>query len=508
LRVLRGSDFFGLSFVSQRFVAIIEALFRFIAKSAGKIVNALFGWAVIAIFGNVSEKEKPVLSGAVTIAALWPIVLIGIPIPKIATFFLAFAPIPKWVPSSVVRIVWIALAALVPLVVGSIVAKHAKAEKAGRNFGQRFWSGIRLTAAIAAAFLVVTVGAPIKRLKAVLKHWEDESVPLIIEKEVYHIVAEEVHEAMSIGGIRVACAELPWAMRAVVSLLRGIGGQVMQRSLPDSFEYFENEAMTVLITTSGVMMQGEKEQVARAHGFISEAMTFTPALQTTDEEAQDIERELKEIWRVFREEREAHQGSGILLSRVVDVAGELAERSLPYDEWQVSYRELLQLSRAIHAEPQLLEATKGKHIMDTMTHVDGHANAPSVKAVKETVRQLSITELLGEIGPEIKTLIEQEIALAKAELKSDMQRELAMAKMMGIAALLSIFGVAMLFVTAAFALATTLPAWIAALIVAGVLLVAAGATARAGWSKRVKKPLGTTQKTIKEDIQWAKNRAA
>jgi apolipoprotein N-acyltransferase len=80
--------------------------------------------------------------------------------------------------------------------------------------------------------------------------------------------------------------------------------------------------------------------------------------------------------------------------------------------------------------------------------------------------------------------------------------------MMGIAALLSIFGVAMLFVTVAFALATTLPAWIAALIVAGVLLVAAGATAMAGWSKRVKKPLGTTQKTIKEDIQWAKNRAA
>jgi uncharacterized membrane protein YqjE len=493
--------------VSQSIVAIFEALFRFIAKSAGKIVNALFGWAVVAIFGHVSEKERPVLSGAVTMAALWPILLIGIPIPKLAAFFLAFAPIPKWVPHSVVRIIWIVAAALVPMIVGEIVAKHAKSEKAGTSFGKRFWSGIRLTGAMAAAFFVVTVGAPVKRLKATVKRWEDENVPLIIEKEYYHTIAEDVRIALKVGGIEVARREPPWMTRCVMSILRTIGGRIMNESLPERLEYFESPTLTMFVNTSGIMMQGEQEVAARAHGFISEAMTFTPALQTTDEQAQDIERELKEIWRVFREEREAHQHSGILLSRVVDVAEELSERSLPYDEWQVSYRELLQLSRAIHAEPQLLEATKGKHVMDTFAH-DGHASAPSVKAARETVRQLSITELLGEIGPEIKTLIEQEIALAKAELKNDMQRELAMAKMMGIAALLSIFGVAMLFVTAAFALATTIPAWLAALIVAGVLLIAAGAMAVAGWSKRVKKPLGTTQKTIKEDIQWAKNRAA
>ena len=128
--------------------------------------------------------------------------------------------------------------------------------------------------------------------------------------------------------------------------------------------------------------------------------------------------------------------------------------------------------------------------------------------VKKPVRELSIVELVGEIVPEIKTLIAQEVALAKAELKSDLKSELTMAKLMGIGGIVAIFGIAMLFVSAAFALATTLPGWLASLIVAGVLLAVAGGLAATGWAKRVKKPLDTTQKTIKEDVQWARKQVS
>ena len=137
-----------------------------------------------------------------------------------------------------------------------------------------------------------------------------------------------------------------------------------------------------------------------------------------------------------------------------------------------------------------------------MNHLDGHV------PVKKPVRELSIGELVGEIVPEIKRLIQQEVTLAKAELKADMQLEISMAKYMGIGGIIALIGVAMLFVAVAFALATRLPGWLAALIVGGALLVSAGIMAAIGWSRRVKKPLDSTQKTIKEDIQWAKNRVA
>jgi len=271
---------------------------------------------------------------------------------------------------------------------------------------------------------------------------------------------------------------------------------------PANVEYFQGRNISVTLSSSGVILQGKEDKPGRAHGLISEAMTFTPALQTTDAIAQSLERELKDIWRVFPTEPEAHLNSGILLSRVEEAASELAERSLPYDQWQVSYRELLQVARAIHAEPQLLARSTEESNMETMNNRNGHA------PVKKAPRELSIGELIGAIVPEVKTLIQQEVTLAKAELKADLQSEINMAKFMGIGGLLAIFGVSMLFVTVAFALAGTLPGWLSALIVAGVLLVAAGAMAAIGWSKRVKKPLDSTQKIIKEDVEWAKNRAA
>jgi uncharacterized membrane protein YqjE len=484
-------------------MAILTAFFRFLSKSVGKIVQAIFGWAVLAIFGEVKENEKSMLSGTVGLAAAWPLLLVGVAVPKIAAFVLGFIPIPKWMPSGTIRIVWIALALAAPVIVGAVVAHRAATPATGTSWPQRFWQGIRVTAAIGSSFLIVLFGAPARRIAAAAKGYKDEHIPLIVTKEDYHPVAEEVRRALEIGKIEVHRAEAPWLTRTVTNVLRSVGGKVIADSLPADVEYFQGKSVSVTLSSSGVTLQGKEEELARAHGFISEAMTFTPALQTTDVEAQVLERELKDIWRVFQSEPEEHRHSGILLSRVEQVASELAERSLPYDQWQVSYRELLQVARAIHAEPQLLARSTEESRMETMHNRNGHH-----PEVKKSPRELSIGELIGAIVPEIKTLIQQEVTLAKAELKADLQSEINMAKFMGIGALLAIFGVSMLFVTVAFALAGTLPGWLSALIVAGVLLVAAGAMAAIGWSKRVKKPLDSTQKTIKEDVEWAKNRAA
>jgi len=53
-----------------------------------------------------------------------------------------------------------------------------------------------------------------------------------------------------------------------------------------------------------------------------------------------------------------------------------------------------------------------------------------------------------------------------------------------------------------------MPGWIAALVVAGVVLVIAIVLGSVGWSRRVMNPLATTRKTLKEDVHWAKERVA
>ncbi|HEY0715296.1 MAG TPA: phage holin family protein [Polyangia bacterium] len=120
---------------------------------------------------------------------------------------------------------------------------------------------------------------------------------------------------------------------------------------------------------------------------------------------------------------------------------------------------------------------------------------------------LSTKDLLGRIAEDVKELVTVEVQLAKAEVKADLRAELTMAKGLGAGALLGYAGVIMLLVAAAFGLANVMAGWAAALIVAGALLLAAGASAAFGWSKRVKNPLGATRRQVTETMEWAKGRA-
>src|SRR5580692_7966994 len=106
-------------------MALLQALLALISKSAGKILNALFGWAVRALFGQTTAREQTFLSVVVAAAVAWPVLLVGIAAPKIAALLLAFVPIPHAVPPWTVRIVWVALALIIPFAVGIAVAKKA-----------------------------------------------------------------------------------------------------------------------------------------------------------------------------------------------------------------------------------------------------------------------------------------------------------------------------------------------------------------------------------------------
>ena len=65
-------------------MALIQAILSLISRSVGKILTALFDWAVVALFGRVSGRRRMLLSGLVASAAAWPLLLIGVAAPKAA----------------------------------------------------------------------------------------------------------------------------------------------------------------------------------------------------------------------------------------------------------------------------------------------------------------------------------------------------------------------------------------------------------------------------------------
>jgi uncharacterized membrane protein YqjE len=108
-------------------------------------------------------------------------------------------------------------------------------------------------------------------------------------------------------------------------------------------------------------------------------------------------------------------------------------------------------------------------------------------------------------------LVRQELELAKVELTEKGKQAGIGAGMFGGAGVLALYGVGALVATAILALATAVDGWLAALIVAVVLLAGAGVLALLG-KARAKRAVPVmpeqTVETIKEDVRYTKEHVA
>jgi putative superfamily III holin-X len=124
----------------------------------------------------------------------------------------------------------------------------------------------------------------------------------------------------------------------------------------------------------------------------------------------------------------------------------------------------------------------------------------------ENEKSQSTLELIRGIATDTGTLVRKEIELARQEIT-----ESVIARVKAVGAFAAA-GVLMLMVVifgghaAAMGLSRAMPDWAAYLVVAGVFIVLAGGAAMFGL-RRIKRPSFTpeeTQRTIKEDVEWAK----
>ncbi|MBW3607237.1 MAG: phage holin family protein [Actinobacteria bacterium] len=93
---------------------------------------------------------------------------------------------------------------------------------------------------------------------------------------------------------------------------------------------------------------------------------------------------------------------------------------------------------------------------------------------------LPVSELLKRASEQTSQLVREELRLAQLEMQQKGKQAGIGAGMLGGAGIVALFGVAVLIATLVLLLATAMEAWLAALIVAVVLLAAAGGMALTG----------------------------
>jgi uncharacterized membrane protein YqjE len=122
----------------------------------------------------------------------------------------------------------------------------------------------------------------------------------------------------------------------------------------------------------------------------------------------------------------------------------------------------------------------------------------------------STADLVREVTELVPRLVQEEFALAKAELSEKGKHAGVGAGLFGGGGLFAFFGVALLITAAVLGLAEAIPAWASALIVAAVLLVLAAVLALIGRNqvKQAVPPVPTKAvDSTKQDVQAVKESA-
>jgi len=474
-------------------MAIVQALVAFIGRSFGKILSALFDWAVVAIFGYATGTEKIFLSALLAAAGAWPLLLLGVAAPKVATFLLAFVPVPSWVPSSVLRWFWIGLAAAVPLAVGVAMAARQPADRPRRSWPVRLLRGFPITAGLSAALLITLVTVPVLRLVSAARRRKDVQVPMLTDATSYERVARRIPTVLEEHGRAVRRAPPPWWLTAPLRALSAVDHDAFQSRIPADLAYYEGRALVLALYPSGLLIRGRPDALASAQGLIVEGVSDLDVWQTSDPRAQDIERRIARLWQTAR----AGGAAPAPAAGLRELARAIEALPVEYDEWQIVYRRALQLGRALDGQSQLLagltapkEETMRRY--EEPARVNGKNGGSSTRA------------LVGEIGSRLVQLAQAEVELARAELASDARSGRRTMVGLGVATVAALAGLTLLLVGVVLALAMLMPGWLAALIVAAVVLGVGGAAGYLGWQHRPRSPLALTRKSLKEDWEWVK----
>jgi len=121
-------------------------------------------------------------------------------------------------------------------------------------------------------------------------------------------------------------------------------------------------------------------------------------------------------------------------------------------------------------------------------------------------RERPLKDVVQGIIGNVQDIIRSEVRLAKAELADQAAKARSALTVTGVGALAGVYSVALLLVTSVLALATAMPAWMAALIVAVVTGIGAAILTSIGL-RRLRTVHPTPEKAIhsvKENVRWAK----
>ena len=513
-------------------MALISLLLSFIGKKIGSIIQAIFGWSVTALFGRLPGKKQLAVSIALLVSIAWPLFVIGLFLPAVAGWALAFLPLEKWIGPLAMRIVRGALAFLAPMLVGGLT--HWAAPSAKGGVLRSLVNGYPLAIGYFIAFMVTVVTVPLVKLASIFRGWDDQHVYLQPRVGRYDRVLRELAEACARAGVVPEITEVPTSMALSTKALRLFARGVVAPIVAEQVKCVRADGLEMYLYPSDLLLRGKAEKVALVRAMLTRTEVDADAYLVASEAGQCIQDELGRLIEMIALHEKKHRDVGTTAgSRLVDIWNEMNQSKLPFEEWVMLESIARRVERRLVREKVGANALPLDNEDDELDKIATQANAelapktepwgmPKTRASEAEENHMAIdvspsernpamleeastADLVREAMDEAKELVRLEVALAKEEVKEELAQVQHAAISLGIAAGASVIVLCLLAVALVLALGGTA---LAALGVAGGFLVVAGIAGYAGYGMLPKNPLEKTRHRLENDVNQLKEHIA
>jgi hypothetical protein len=323
-------------------MAILGSVFAMLGRFMGRLLNSALGWATILLFGKVQGKRQAFVLVMALASLVWVVTLAGVVVPDIATFVLTFVPVPDWVDDTWIRLVMLAAAATIPLLigVGALVITDADRRPKGGGVVTAVLRGYPFTLVLAVTIVFLAVVAGVRKVRSLTRRWEDAHVPVVVKPGGYDRVVVDLESVLDDAGLDVRREAAPQVLSIPPRLLDRVAGKALGSLVPDRLVVLKGQGLDILVYPSDIAIAGSKDRVSRARAAIASKLTESPAYMTTSADAERLEDRISALLRLEPAAARA---------RLADLDREIARLAVPFDEWETVFRERLQVERNLLA---------------------------------------------------------------------------------------------------------------------------------------------------------------
>ena len=394
-------------------MAILTTLFSALAKKIGDLLQTVFGWSIAALFGRLSSKKQVLISIALLLSLCWPLFVVGVFLPAAATFIIAFIPIEDMVSESVLRVVWVVMAVITPIIVG-ILTRVASPELQRKGFVVSVLDGYPLALGYAISFLITLITVPIIKVTTLFRRWEEEHVFVQPKKDRYRDVVQQLCEAEEKAGLSPRVHPVPAAMALSTKVIKLFARGAIDSLIVSHPMVVRAKGIEMYLYPADLLIRGEKKLVAKVRAMMNRTLVERDAYLVQSEEAQHLQDELGRLWEALqRHDPKAEVGDG-LKHRLAEISTEATRAEMTFADWVLLDRIAHRVEGALLKVKSIVEAAGVKKTSsDQGEHTPSGKVLPSVPSAANPLMQSddrSIGELVESALDEGKKLVAIEVA--------------------------------------------------------------------------------------------------